>query len=76
MREQCDRAASAALAAGSATQPADAFTTVTCKLINGIIVEMMKGIKADATRYVEALLDLRRLVSAAHAGSPPLQVHG
>ena len=73
VREQCERAASAALAAGSAAQPADAFTTVTCKLINGIIVEMMKGIKADATRYVEALLDLRRLVSAAHAASPPLR---
>ena len=40
----------------------DALVVVTTKLINGIIVEMMKGEKRDATRYFDILLQLRRLL--------------
>jgi ubiquitin-protein ligase len=48
------------------------LTSITCKLINGLVVEMMKGHKADAIRFIQALLDLWRVVVAAHAADPAL----
>lgn len=49
------------------------LTSVTCKLLNGLVVEMMKGDKADAVRYIQALLDLWRVMAVAHASSAELR---
>eukprot|EP00802_Teleaulax_amphioxeia_P006490 Tamp_06494.p1 GENE.Tamp_06494~~Tamp_06494.p1 ORF type:complete len:699 (+),score=122.88 Tamp_06494:183-2099(+) len=54
----CTREASKALGCDAS----DGAAVLTSKLITGVVVEMMKGDKPDATRFFSALLDFRRVL--------------
>ena len=55
----CTREASKAL---GPCDVSDGAAMLTSKLITGVVVEMMKGDKPDATRFFSALLDFRRVL--------------